>query len=170
MSHHLNRIARAIALTGAIAAVLGSVGCVGPVMATKEISDANGALERARIADAHEKAPYEYYTAERYLYKAKEEWGYSDFQASERYAEEAVRSAQRALTKAKEDPYTGSPVPREKLDRAMLGVSEGGRACGAAPEGRPERAAAGRSESTSRSSRTCRRPSSTIRRIDPVSP
>lgn len=100
------------------AALLAQTGCIGPVISTKRIADAETAVERARVADAHERAPYEYYLAEEYLHKAKEEWGYSDFQASERYATEARRQAERSLTKAKEDPFTGSPVPQDKLTRA----------------------------------------------------
>lgn len=109
----------AVALLG-----LWCVGCFGPITATKELSDAERAMERARVADAHEKAPYEYHTAEHYLRKSKEEWGYSDFQASDEYAAKARRNAERALTKAKEDPYTGSPVPEDKLSKARMGVEQ----------------------------------------------
>jgi vacuolar-type H+-ATPase subunit H len=96
--------------------------CFGPVTSTKKIMDAETAVERSRVADAHERAPYEYYMAEELLHKAKEEWGYSDFQAADRYAEEARRQAERSLTKAKEDPFTGSPVSSDKLYKARLGV------------------------------------------------
>ncbi len=75
-------------------------------------------MERARVAEAHLSAPYEYYGAKLYLHKAKEEWGYSDFEASRQYAVEAQRQADAALRKAKEDPWEGSPVPDEALDKA----------------------------------------------------
>ena len=102
---------------GALGVLLwGQVACFGPITATKGISDAAGALERARVADAKERAPYYYYSAENFLQKAKEEWGYSDFQAADQYAQEALRFAKRALTQAKEDPWTGSPVPASKLE------------------------------------------------------
>ena len=91
-----------------------ATGC-GPVTATQRISEAEVALERARVADAQTGAPFEYYSATHFLTKAKEEWGYSDFQAATDYATTARRSAEAALRKAKEDPYTGSPVPKEKL-------------------------------------------------------
>lgn len=104
-----------------LALALGLSGCFGPITATKELNDAEVALERARVADANERAPYEYFTAEHYLQKAKEEWGYSDFQASNMYAAESRRHAERALTKAKEDPFTGSPVPESKQNEARLG-------------------------------------------------
>jgi len=99
-------------------------GCFGPITATSELANAEAAIERARIADAHERAPHEFYTAENYLVKAKEEWGYSDFQASDRYAAQARKAAERALTKAKEDPWAGSPVPKEKLSKARMGIKE----------------------------------------------
>ena len=107
-----------------LAAMVASTGCFGPITATSELANAEAAIERARIADAHERAPHEYYTAENYLLKAKEEWGYSDFQASDRYAAQARKAAERALTKAKEDPWGGSPVPDEKLTKARMGIKE----------------------------------------------
>jgi len=87
----------------------------GPVQSTQRVGEATVALERARVAEADQKAPYEYYSAKFYLHKSKEEWGYSDFEASYDYATEAKRAAEAALLKAKEDPWTGSPVnPRIK--------------------------------------------------------
>lgn len=108
-------------LVGAMLCLL-STGCFGPVTSTKKIMDAETALERSRVADAQERAPYEYYMAEELLRKAKEEWGYSDFQAADRYAAESRRQAERSLTKAKEDPFTGSPVPEDKITKVRLGV------------------------------------------------
>jgi len=93
-------------------------GC-GPVGATQRIHQAEMAMERARVADAQERAPYEYTSAKEFLHKAKEEWGYSDFQAAKDYATEAKRSADAALLKAKEDPFTGSPVPADKVAQAL---------------------------------------------------
>ena len=126
--------ALARALRGASLALSALVlvsGCYGPVTSTKRIMDAETALERSRVADAPERAPYEYYMADELLYKAKEEWGYSDFQAAERYAEEARRQAERSLTKAKEDPFTGSPVDAGKLEAARRGVKPEGASEGA---------------------------------------
>ena len=96
------------------------MGACGPVSSTSQISDAEASLEAARIANAHQRAPYEYYTAKSYLYKAKEEWGYSDFEASKDYAARAERAAKAALLKSSENPYEGSPVPKAKLDEARL--------------------------------------------------
>jgi hypothetical protein len=100
------------------------VGC-GPVGSTARIGDAEASLERARVAEAQERAPYEYYMAAYYLHKAKEEWGYSDFEASRAYATEAKRSAEAALLKAKEDPWAGSPVPEDKRREAMAPPKKG---------------------------------------------
>ncbi len=108
---------RAILYALAALCVLALTGC-GPVTATAGISDAEYALERARVADADQSAPYEYYTARHFLQKAKEEWGYSDFQAAADYAEESKKSADAALLKAKEDPWNGSPVTADKIRKA----------------------------------------------------
>jgi hypothetical protein len=94
------------------------VGC-GPVGATARIGDAEASLERARVAEAQERAPYEYHMAAYYLHKAKEEWGYSDFEAARDYATEAKRSAEAASLKAKEDPWSGSPVSEDKRRDAL---------------------------------------------------
>jgi hypothetical protein len=95
-------------------------GC-GPVQSTQRISQAEVAFERARVVEAHEKAPYEYKSAQYYLHKAKEEWGYSDFEAAYDYATEAKSAAEAARLKAKEDPWPGHPV----LDREDVMVTEG---------------------------------------------
>lgn len=97
----------------------------GPVSSTSQISEAEASLEAARIANAHQRAPYEYYTAKSYLYKAKEEWGYSDFEASKDYAARAERAARSALSKSSENPYEGSPVPAAKLNEARLKRAKG---------------------------------------------
>ncbi len=93
-------------------------GC-GPIQSTQTISQATVALERARVAEADLKAPYEYYNARFYLHKAEEEWGYSDFEASYQYAKEAKQAAEAAILKAKEDPWTGSPVDEARNNEAM---------------------------------------------------
>lgn len=104
---------------GALLLACTLVAC-GPVSSTSQINAAEASLEAARIANAHQRAPYEYYTAKSYLYKAKEEWGYSDFEASKDYAARAERAARSALSKSGENPYEGSPVPQAKLNEARL--------------------------------------------------
>ncbi|TXD35998.1 DUF4398 domain-containing protein [Lujinxingia vulgaris] len=85
------------------------VGC-GPIQATQRISEAEVAMERARVADADQHSPYEYTSAANYLYKAKEEWGYSQFEAAYDYATQARRAAESALINAREAPWPGHPV------------------------------------------------------------
>lgn len=92
-----------------LTAIVFSAGC-GPIQSTSRISDAEVSLERARVAEAETRAPYEFFSAYHYLYKAKEEWGYSDFEAAYDYATLARRAADDALRKAKEDPWTGHPA------------------------------------------------------------
>lgn len=110
---------------------LSALGC-GPVQSTMRVSEAEVALERARVAEADQKSPYEYYSAKFYLHKSKEEWGYSDFEASLDYATEARRAAEAALLKAKEDPWNGSPADPEITREAMIdkGVYEANPAAG----------------------------------------
>lgn len=92
-----------------MALVILTTGC-GPIQSTQRISEAEVAFERARVANAEANAPYEFWSAHHYLYKAKEEWGYSDFEASYDYATQARRAAEAALLKAREDPWAGHPV------------------------------------------------------------
>jgi len=106
-----NRWSVLIAMTGAGLIVTLVVGC-GPVRSTQAISKAEVEFERARVAGAHNKAPYEYYSAKQYLHKAKEEWGYSEFEPALDFADQAERAAESARRKAKEDPWE-DPVDRE---------------------------------------------------------
>lgn len=92
-----------------LTAIAISAGC-GPIQSTSRISDAEVSMERARVAEAETRAPYEFYSAYHYLYKAKEEWGYSDFEAAYDYATLARRAADDALRKSKEDPWQGHPT------------------------------------------------------------
>lgn len=82
----------------------------GPVQSTSGIGSAEGSLERARVHDAEQYSPYEYYRAQHYLYKAKEEWGYSNFEIARDYAREARRSADAAISNAREAPWRGHPI------------------------------------------------------------
>jgi hypothetical protein len=118
-----------------LAAIMLMVGC-GPVQSTGRISEAEVDFERARVAKAHERAPYEYYSAKYYLHKAKEEWGYSDFEAAYDYARKAKQAARSARMKAKEDPWEGSPVKKAKTDKGEQ--TEGSDADGAEDPTQPE--------------------------------
>ena len=111
-STHLARALAALTLLFTAAAC-------GPTQSTVRLSEASIALERARVAEADRKAPYEYYSARFYLHKAEEEWSYSDFEASFDYATEAKRAAEATILKAKEDPWEGSPVDPELTQDAL---------------------------------------------------
>ncbi|MEZ4471279.1 MAG: DUF4398 domain-containing protein [bacterium] len=74
-------------------------GC-GPVIATQAINDATVALEGARGANAEALAVYEFVSAETYLRKAREEEGYSDFQAAVDLARKARFLADEARRRA----------------------------------------------------------------------
>lgn len=107
------------------------VGC-GPVQSTSRISDAKVAFTRARVANAHKQAPFEYYSAQYYLHKASEEWGYSDFEAAYDYAIKAEEAAKEARLKAKEDPWPGSPVDEARQQQALEDAKSHG---GSGPSG-----------------------------------
>jgi hypothetical protein len=70
------------------------------MQSTITINEAEVAFEKAKLKDAEAIAPYEYFSAKEYLYKAKEEWGYSDFEAALDYSELAYQFAEEAYKKA----------------------------------------------------------------------
>lgn len=116
------RLATKALLLVALGALL--MGC-GPIQATQRISEAEVAMERARVADADLHSPYEYTSASNYLYKAKEEWGYSQFEAAYDYATQARRAAESALINSREAPWPGHPVlGREKLPQPEASPGE----------------------------------------------
>ena len=130
----LSQRQRLVGLVGLILLAVLGVGC-GPIQSTHKISQAEVALERARVVEAHRKAPYEYFSAKNYLHKAKEEWGYSNFEASFDYANQAKRAAEAALLKAKEDPWPGSPVKKAKAKKADKKDQQGSSAAPSAGDG-----------------------------------
>lgn len=108
-----------LARVSAVLLLLCTTVACGPTQSTVRLSEASIALERARVAEADRKSPYEYYSARFYLHKAEEEWSYSDFEASFDYATDAKRAAEAAILKAKEDPWEGSPVDPELTQDAL---------------------------------------------------
>lgn len=90
-----------------------TTGC-GPIKSTQRIGQASVAVERARVVEAYRNAPYEYFSARYYLHKAREEWGYSEFEASFDYADEAREAAEAALRKTKENPWEDPVEGRKK--------------------------------------------------------
>jgi hypothetical protein len=71
-------------------------GC-GPVQYVSQVTQ-RAAMEvaAAKSANADKLAPYEYTTAELYLHKAREEAGYSDYQAAIRFGKKAEIMARKA--------------------------------------------------------------------------
>jgi hypothetical protein len=108
---HRRRLAAALAVL-ALAALFGSA--CGPIKSTQRIGQAEVALERARVVEAYKKAPYEFFSARYDVHKAKEEWGYSDFEASFDYADDAKDAAESAIRKAEEDPWEDPIQGRNK--------------------------------------------------------
>lgn len=103
----------------------------GPTQSTIVINEAEVAVERARLSGAEERAPYEYFSATEYLHKAKEEWGYSDFEAaldyaslSKQFAEEAKKKVEgvsdglkpKKEAEKKEGPDGNTPAPADPAD------------------------------------------------------
>lgn len=85
-------IKRMLAVVGILAVLYGC----GPVESTSLIVQADTNLHNAKTADAEKNSPYEYYSAEQYLHKAREKWGTSDFEYAIDYAKEARDFAKKA--------------------------------------------------------------------------
>ena len=77
------------------------LGC-GPATATSVIDDADGALVRARAANAERYGLYEATLADLYLAKAREEQGHARYADAQALAADALRFAQAAGRKASE--------------------------------------------------------------------
>jgi hypothetical protein len=92
-----------------IALALMASGC-GPVVSGVQIVKANIALNAAETAGAKASAVYEYTAAVEYLKKAREENAYSDFSASQTYANKALDYALRARQKAEATSATEQPA------------------------------------------------------------
>ena len=73
----------------------------------------------ATTAGAADLAPYEYTLAEQYRLKAHEEWGYSDFGASEELARMAVQYSEDALKQAQYGATDEGAEERHELIEEM---------------------------------------------------
>ncbi len=105
----MKRLLAMVAAAGALA------GC-GPVKSTSHLLDAEVQIQAARTAGAEKLAPFEWTAANLYIRKAREEIGYSDYQAGVDFAEKAARYAAEARQKAmananSEDDSSTSPTP-----------------------------------------------------------
>jgi hypothetical protein len=83
-----------------LVAVSGALVACGPVKSTANILDAEVQIQAARTAGADKYAPFEWTAANLYLAKAREEVGYSDYQAGVDFAVKASRFANEAREKA----------------------------------------------------------------------
>lgn len=119
------RMAPGLSTIGGVVAgwiALGAAGC-GPITTTNNVAKARVAIAAAEAASAEKYAVYEYVSAVEYLRKAREEEGFSDFQAAIDYAAMAQDFAEKAKNRAEADPNRagaadpstptnlGSPVP-----------------------------------------------------------
>src|SRR5262245_9607629 len=92
----------------------GAAGC-GAVYHTGSIVAANSAFEEARLPGDEKWSPYEFYKAQEYLAKSREEAGYSDFEAAIHFAKVSHRAADAAMKKSSMHKGSGvepDPVPR----------------------------------------------------------
>ncbi|HYO73668.1 MAG TPA: DUF4398 domain-containing protein [Archangium sp.] len=99
-----------------LVAAAGAVAGCGPLRSTTNLLDADVQIQAARTAGAEKLAPYEWTAANLYIRKAREEVGYSDFQAGVDFAEKAARFAAEARAKAMananaEEAASPSPNP-----------------------------------------------------------
>ena len=92
---------RSVRMVGLWVVTVFALGACGPTQSTIRINEAEVALEKASLVDAATKAPYEFFNASEHLHKAKEEWGFSDFEAAINYAELSKEFAEKASIKAK---------------------------------------------------------------------
>lgn len=107
--------------------LVGAVGTAcGPVTASTAVGTAEAAIKKAERAKAHELAPYSYWLAVSYLEKAKLTEGYSEFSASEDFADQATQyamacidEAEQALARQKllEMNTQGRKIPQKKKRR-----------------------------------------------------
>jgi hypothetical protein len=94
-----------------LVAVASLLAACGPVKSTANLLDAEVQIQAARTAGAEKLAPYEWTAANLYLHKAREEVGYSDYQAGVDFAVKASRFANEAREKAMAVASEGNDVP-----------------------------------------------------------
>ncbi|HEX8701241.1 MAG TPA: hypothetical protein VF815_20620 [Myxococcaceae bacterium] len=99
-----------------LVAVAGALAGCGPVRTTANILDAEVQIQAARTAGAPEKATYEWTAANLYIEKAREEVGYSDYQAGVTFAQKASACADAARLKATGKEPTTEDEKRDQQD------------------------------------------------------
>lgn len=85
---------------GIVAAAVTFAAC-GPSLYTFNLVPASQAVEQARLANAAEHAPYEYFYARSYLDKAREEAAEANYQDAIRFAERANEFGSKARDMAR---------------------------------------------------------------------
>lgn len=100
------------ALFGVLMALSG-MGC-GPIVSTSSIARAENLVTEAGSQYAEQYATYQYISAVEYLEKAREEWGYSDYQAAHAYALRALEQARAAIDRVRNrTDALGNPLPAQ---------------------------------------------------------
>jgi hypothetical protein len=98
-----------------LAAFAGALSACGPIKSTAFLLDAEVQIEAAHTAGADKLSPYEWTAANLYIHKAREEVGYSDFEAGVEYAGKASKFANeardKAMAAARGDPGAGVVTP-----------------------------------------------------------
>jgi len=89
-------------LTAGLVAICACGGSAVSFISQVAIERAEEQIESARVSAAEELAAYQYTKADLYVRMAKERYGFSDYQAAKRFAEDAGRFAQEATKAAKE--------------------------------------------------------------------
>jgi hypothetical protein len=108
-----------------LVAVAGTLaGCYGPISSTMDVLDAEAQIQTAEKAGAKEKAIYEWTAATRYLHKAREEVGYSNFQAGVDFAEKASLCANAAVLISLNENQTAAETAREQCRPKYEGDEE----------------------------------------------
>jgi hypothetical protein len=78
-----------------VVAVFALVGC-GPIRSGGLLIDASAELSAAQTAEAPKRAPYEYWAADSFLHKAREDFSYAHYETAEVFAGKAVNCARLA--------------------------------------------------------------------------
>ena len=100
----MKRLTGCLAPISFVTLLIGLSSACGPAISTPTISDAELAIEEARLEQAELYATFEFVSAVEYLDKAEEEWSFSDFQHAEEYASRALAFARAALARAVANP------------------------------------------------------------------
>ncbi|MGQ0506210.1 MAG: DUF4398 domain-containing protein [Myxococcaceae bacterium] len=87
------------------------VSACGPVQSTAYLMDADVQIQAAKTAGAEKYAAFEWTSANLYVKKAREEVGYSDYEAGVAFAQKASKYANEARERAMGAVKSDSPSP-----------------------------------------------------------